>query len=299
MQHTEQVMGTAVSITIADPLPTADGAGARGEERRSMEATLARAVAELHYVDHVFSTWNPDSPLSRLRRGEIRVADAPPDVAWVLELCRRARDASGGWFDPWGLPGGVDPTGLVKGWAAELALAELRRAGIRDAMVNAGGDVAVLGEPEPGQLWRVGLRHPRFAEALMGVVELRDEQRAIATSGAYERGPHVLDTSTGGPAPGLLAATVVGPDLAFVDALATGLFASGGRALARVAGQRGYSALIVDDQGDWRTTPGFPPVARVQAQAPTDDTRTTAESESTSRPDHVRSPRPTTTRVGR
>ena len=65
----------------------------------------------------------------------------------------------------------------------ELALAELRRAGVRDAMINAGGDVAVLGEPGPELPWQVGLRHPLQADALMGVVELGAEQRAVATSG--------------------------------------------------------------------------------------------------------------------
>ena len=276
MQHTEQVMGTAVSILVVDEPPggplddaTAPQPGPTGDVTvDTIEAALARAVAELHYVDHVFSTWQPDSAMNRLRRGEIEVADAPPDVGWVLELCERARDTSGGWFDPWSMPGGVDPTGLVKGWAAELALAELRRAGVRNAMVNAGGDIAVLGEPEPGQPWRVGLRHPTDGDSLMGVVELRGEQRAVATSGTYERGPHVLDASTGEPARGLLAATVVGPDLAFVDALATGLFASGGRALARVAGQRGFSALIVDQDGTFRTTPGFPLVVPAAEMRP-------------------------------
>ncbi|HMK92746.1 MAG TPA: FAD:protein FMN transferase [Thermoleophilia bacterium] len=303
MQHTEQVMGTAVSILVIDEpaSETPDGNGntprapADAAPATAVEAALARAVAELHYVDHVFSTWQPDSPMSRLRRGEIAVADAPPDVGWVLELCDRARGASGGWFDPWRLPGGVDPTGLVKGWAAELALAELRRAGVRNAMVNAGGDIAVLGEPEPGQPWRVGLRHPLDGDALMGVVELRGEQRTVATSGAYERGPHVLDASTGGPAQGLLAATVVGPDLAFVDALATGLFASGGRALARVAGQRGFSALIVSEDGSFKTTPGFPLVAPVthqqhaegQAAEQPAATQTTGRRTSSTRPARV------------
>ena len=45
------------------------------------------------------------SPMARLRRPRYR-----------------APSASGGWFDPWAIPGGVDPTGLVKGWAVEQAL---------------------------------------------------------------------------------------------------------------------------------------------------------------------------------
>jgi thiamine biosynthesis lipoprotein len=257
MQHSEQVMGTVVSFLIREAASAADEPDA-DRSAKSTAVALARATARLHRVDEVFSTWQPDSPVSRLRRGEIDLAAAPPEVAWVLDLCRRARAASAGWFDPWRLPGGVDPTGLVKGWAAELALAELRDGGAGAAMINAGGDVAVFGEPEPDKPWRIGIRHPVAADRLLTVLELRGDARAVATSGDYERGLHVLDPSTRKPARSLLAATVVGPDLAFVDARATGLFASGGQALARVAGLRGYSALVVDIDGSVRTTPGFP-----------------------------------------
>ena len=264
----ETTSGAAIAgdATKAGEAATASvtAAGQAAATRNALPEAVERALAVLHHVDEVFSTWQPDSPISRLRRGEISLDAAPPEVAWVLDLCRRARDASGGWFDPWGLPGGVDPTGLVKGWAAELALAELR--GHADAaMINAGGDIAVFGEPEPGQQWRVGIRDPRAADRLMTVVTLAGHDRAVATSGAYERGPHVLEPGTSEPAQGLLAATVVGPDLAFADALATGLLASGGEALARVAGLRGYSALVVEDDGSVRTTLGFPAVVEAAA----------------------------------
>ena len=252
-------MGTVASLAIRE-------ATAEVTTTETGEAA-ARAIAVLHHVDRVFSTWDPDSPVSRLRRGEIELDAAPPEVARVLQLCRRAREASGGWFDPWALPGGVDPTGLVKGWAAELALAELRRAGVAAAMVDAGGDIAVFGQPEPGQPWRIGIRHPLAADRLLTVVTLGGHDRAVATSGNYERGPHILDPSAGAPAQTLLAATVVGPDLAFVDALATGLLASGGQALARIAGLRGYSALIVERDGTVRTTLGFPAADAVPARA--------------------------------
>lgn len=246
-EATSETSGEAASSETAGEAATAATA-----------AAAQRAIALLHHVDQVFSTWQPDSPVSRLRRGEIALDDAPPEVAQVLELCRRAREASGGWFDPWAMPGGVDPTGLVKGWAAELALAEVRASGAAGGMINAGGDVAVFGEPEEGQPWRVGIRHPLAADRLLTVVTLGGHDRAVATSGNYERGLHVFDPTSGEAAQELLAATVVGPDLAFVDALATGLLASGGKALARVAGQRGYSALIVEGDGTVRTTLGFP-----------------------------------------
>jgi len=232
MRHAEEVMGTVVSFDVR--------AGKIGTP--ALRAALDSACAGLHEADARFSTWKRDSEVSRLRRGELDPRMVSHDLDEVLRLCADARDRSGGWFDPWRLPGGVDPTGLVKGWAAERALERLREAGVSGAMINAGGDVAAFGEPEAGRCWRIGIRDPRSATDLLTVVELHG---ALATSGTYERGPHVLDPHTGQPARGLVSASVVGPSLAFADALATGLLASGEPALDPASSIDGYDALLV------------------------------------------------------
>jgi FAD:protein FMN transferase len=244
-------MGTVVSFRVAEASATTAAA-----TEAAAEAAVARAQAGLRRADEVFSTWQPQSPVSRLRRGEIELEQAPPEVAQVLELCRRARDASQGWFDPWRMPGGLDPTGLVKGWAAQRALQELRRAGPPGALINAGGDIAVFGEPEPSAPWRIGIRDPRDEQRIVLTVELRGAG-AVATSGAYERGAHVLQPQGGAPARGLLSATVIGHDLAFADALATALFASGGRLLPHLGRLAGYHGLTIDVRGVPHTSPGL------------------------------------------
>jgi thiamine biosynthesis lipoprotein len=236
MRHAEEVMGTVVSFDLR--------AGALG--KHALPAALDSACAALHEADALFSTWKPDSALSRLRRGELESGSAPDDLVEVLRLCAEARDLSGGWFDPWRLPGGVDPTGLVKGWAAERALARLKDAGVAAAMVNAAGDVAAFGEPEPGRRWRIGIRDPRSATGLLVAVELHG---ALATSGTYERGNHVLDPHTGRPADVLLSASVAGPSLTVADALATGLLAGGEPALDMFASLEGYDALVMRADG--------------------------------------------------
>jgi FAD:protein FMN transferase len=247
-------MGTVVSFLLRD----------REETTTEAAEALERAQAKLRRFDDVFSTFKPRSAISRLRRGEIEIEEAPPEVAEVLELCRTARRATDGWFDPWALPGGVDPTGLVKGWAAERALDEFKAAGLPGAMVNAGGDIAMYGRPETGQPWRVGVRHPLAADRLLLVAEI-DGPGAVATSGTYERGAHLLNPKTGKPATRLLSATVIGRDLAYADALATAVFVSDGALLERIGELRGYHAVVVDRDGGLRASRGFPVTLRTAA----------------------------------
>ena len=251
---TVEVMGTVVSLAVAH----------HRHPRGDLAAALADAEAQLRCADETFSTYRPLSAISRLRRGELAVVDAGPEVAEVLVLCARAQAATDGAFDPmW--DGRLDPTGLVKGWAAQRASAALRAAGLGDHAVGAGGDVVCAGQASPGAGWRVGVADPHRPGALVHVVELRDA--AIATSGPAERGAHVVDPSTSAPARGLASASVVGPDLALADALATAAIA-GGRANAPwMRRLDGYEVLTVDDAGRRWATPGWPRSADAAAGA--------------------------------
>ena len=91
--------------------------------------------------------------------------------------------------------GRPDPTGVVKGWAVDEALARLRLAGARNVQVAAGGDLVAAGGPEAGRAWRIGIRHPEDVASVAAVLEVRD--LAVATSGLYERGGHIRDPHTG------------------------------------------------------------------------------------------------------
>ena len=252
--HAEPVMGTVFSFTVVHGDQPLD----------AVRAALGAACRVLHRCDAVFSTWNPDSPASRFRRGEAEAGQMPPEFAGVLRECRAAKEASDGWFDPWAMPGGFDPTGLVKGWATERALEELRRAGLPGALVNGGGDVAVFGSPPGGGRWRVGIRHPWRADALACVIEAGPAARArergiaaVATSGPYERGEHLIDPATGRPSSRAASATVTGPSLALADALATGVAVGGDEALAVVAGLEGYAGYLIRPDGSETDTGGI------------------------------------------
>ena len=220
------------------------------------------AFASLSEADRVFSTYRPDSDVCRLNRGEITLSAAHPDVAQVLGLCADSTALTDGYFDVRGLlprsaaePDPVDPSGLVKGWAVQRAGAILDAAGVRAWCINAGGDVAVRGHPEPDEGWRVGIRHPLEHERVAAVVEVEDA--AVATSGAYERGDHVRDPHTGLTPKGVLSVTILGRNLAIADAFATAVFARGRDGAAWAAGLHGYEAMVITTEQRVLTTAGF------------------------------------------
>ena len=245
-------MGTVVTIDVYTASDLTDAEVA--ELRRQLDG--ARAI--LARADAVFSTWQPRSPVSRLRSGEITAAQAPAEVAEVLERCAAARELSGGWFDPWAMPGGVDPTGYVKGWAAQNALAAFSAPCIVGAMVNAAGDIASSGAPAAREPFRIGIADPAAPRRLAEIVELTGLSRAIATSGRYERGDHLIDPHSGHPVARVASASVTGPDLGLADALATAVAVAGEPGLAFIEPIEGYEALVIGLDGSRRWTERFP-----------------------------------------
>jgi thiamine biosynthesis lipoprotein len=154
------------------------------------------------------------------------------------------------------MPGGFDPTGYVKGWATQRALAVLSSAvGGCGAIVNAAGDIASSGRMPAGQAFRIGIADPAAPRRLAAIVELTG---SIATSGSYERGPHLIDPRSGQPAARVASATVTGPNLGLADALATALAVAGTDGLAFVEAAPGHAGFTIGFDGTRTSTPGFP-----------------------------------------
>ncbi|MDO3686862.1 FAD:protein FMN transferase [Micromonospora sp. C28ISP2-4] len=206
-------MGTAISLDLADDLPP-----------ETLHELAEDTFGWLREVDARFSTYRDDSEVCRVDRGELRTADASADLRAVLAACADLWTATDGFFDVYAT-GRLDPSGYVKGWAAQVASDRLVAAGAPNHCVNAGGDVRVRGHDAAGEPWRIGVRHPWDAAATCLVLTGTD--LAVATSGVYERGHHVLDPRRGVPATGLRSVTVVGPDLGVADAYATAAVAMG------------------------------------------------------------------------
>ena len=230
-------MGFPVSLRVDD-----EGIG---------DETADALFAWLREVDARFSPFRVDSEVCRYDRGELQLRDLGADLTEVLDLCEQYRVATGGAFDV-RLPGRpLDPCAVVKGWSVQRAAELLSAAGARRFILNAGGDVVVVGGP-----WRVGVRHPEHADQLCTVLELTDG--AVATSARYERGDHIADGRTGEPATGLLSVSVVAASLTEADATATAAFAMGPEGVDWAAARPGCEVFAVDAERRVRRTPGFP-----------------------------------------
>jgi FAD:protein FMN transferase len=247
LHHVEHVMGMAVSFDIREPAPAA--------------GALDDVLQWLHHVDATFSTYRDDSEITRFGRGELGTDELSPDTKDVLLRCIELTDVTGGAFDAFAVPAPngtlLDPSGLVKGWSIERAAAMLEAAGAMNFCINAGGDIAVRGEAEPGQAWRVGVRHPDYPDQLALVFEARGSL-AIATSATYERGAHIVDPRVGMPTTALASATVIGPDLGLADAYATAAFVMGLDAIEWIDTQAGYHAYLITHDATTHRSTDFP-----------------------------------------
>lgn len=212
-----------------------------------VDAAVGRMRMMLERVDRVFSTYRPGSDVLRLREG-VPIEDVDPDVALVLELASTAHRITGGLFD---VRDGseLDPSGVVKGWAAGAAFADSGLAEF-DGYLNAGGDLTLSGGP-----WRIGIEHPADPTGLLTVLAVTGG--AIATSGSVHRGGHVWDPRTGMPVVNPWQATVVGPELAWADILATAAVVAGPHDLDHSTWPAGYEVMLCSGVGEVRTSSGF------------------------------------------
>jgi len=245
--HVEQVMGGPVTIEVRDPQLAGP----------VLADAIAEAVRLLHHIESTFTTFDDASEIRRLDAGMLALEDCHPEVAAILERAAHLKVRTRGAFDVRSASDRhLDPSGLVKGWAAQRVADLLTSAGSHHHLVNAAGDIAMFGGSAPGVAWQVGIEHPLHPGELCAVVPVTTG--AVATSGTAARGPHVLDPRSGRPATELASASVVGPDLGDADVYATAAMALGLDAPALLEALAGHEALLIDATGHSWQTSGWP-----------------------------------------
>jgi thiamine biosynthesis lipoprotein len=277
--HEFRAMGTDVKLIApsAQGFSRAAGAAEATFEREERRCSRFRTDSELSHLNRRAGRWvEVSAELARIVTFALGAARRTggrfdPTVLAAVEAAGYDRDFDellagarevlrpaqpcGRWKDvelrgrrlrlPHGV--GLDLGGLAKGWTVDLAAAAALREGLPWALVNAGGDLRVVGEPPEGGL-EVGVEDPEDGSAELA--RLRLTHGALATSSVTRRAwgaglHHLIDPATGLPTSGsVLQATVWAPTCAEAEIRAKDVLLSGGDALERVA------ALVVHSDGE-------------------------------------------------
>lgn len=255
--------------------------GGSGPVQLSEDLSVVLAAA-LHTRDLSGGAFEPAlGNVSRLWGfSEERRRNHPPDSAEIMarldstSLSREAELSADRRSVKLGARCGIIELGaIVKGYAADRAVEVLRQAGVRNALIDLGGEIGVLGVGSDGVSWRVGVQHPRRRDSHIGALSLH-EGLSVATSGDYERFfvdngrryHHILDSRTGYPASsGVVGITVVTEKGLEADAMSTAAFILGpekGLALLEQEKCEGLVIYVEDGRTEdgkllWRATSGF------------------------------------------
>jgi FAD:protein FMN transferase len=152
--------------------------------------------------------------------------------------------------------------GIAQGYAADRAMAALAAHGIEHALIDT-GELAGLGRRQ-GSPWRIGIQHPRAADAFIALARL--DHRCLATSGDYatafspdHRYNHIFDPRSGDSPQELASVSIAAPTAMEADALSTAAFVLGAQgALDLLATMPGVDALLVLKTGGVIKSNGFP-----------------------------------------
>lgn len=223
MRQVRQLMGMPITIDIP---------GAANDK------VFDKVFKRLEQIDKRFSTYKPDSEVSKFARGELTEADLSDKLKEVIKACREAEAMTEGYFSAWAacLPdrqaGAFEPSGYVKGWAIAEAGKMIEKEGFKTYCISAGGDI--LARSDSDKIWNIGIQDPSDKSKMLNPSTgsgqaniLKIKNGAVCTSGNYERGAHIINPKTQKPADELLSVTITGPDIIKADILATAVFASG------------------------------------------------------------------------
>jgi len=127
----------------------------------------------------------------------------------------------------------IDLGAIAKGYAIDEAIRVLKKNNIKDAMINAGGDLRTICSELTRGKRKVWIRHPRIDNKRFGYFQM--DNGSVATSGDYERYffrdstryHHILNPKTGYPANKCVSATIMAENAKMADALSTTIFVLG------------------------------------------------------------------------
>ncbi|MDQ7817731.1 MAG: FAD:protein FMN transferase [Melioribacteraceae bacterium] len=148
---------------------------------------------------------------------------------------------------------------IVPGYAADKVANLLSNFGIKEYLINVGGEIFARGDN-----WRIGIQHPRKENELLGAINVNG--MGVSTSGDYEqyfkkdgkRYSHLLNPLTGYPADECEAVTIIAKEASLADALSTGIFILGPvKGMELIEKLENIEGMIVDTTGTIHESSGF------------------------------------------
>ena len=244
-------------------------------EAREMSDAIKDAFREIERIEGIFNKFNNESEVSNINRlaGTEDVNISPE----VFGLMARAVDYSrltNGSFDITVEPlkkgryekisldkerlsvrfleegMKIDLGGIAKGYAVDRVKEILLSRGVSNALINIGGNIYALGSPPRKESWKIGIQSPENKKEIVYKLDLKD--RAISTSGSYERGPHIIDPANGKPAEDIVSVTVIARSAEEADALSTAVFVMGEEKGSRlIESLKNTEVLIIDTDSNF------------------------------------------------
>jgi thiamine biosynthesis lipoprotein len=241
MRETRILMGMPITVDIVSASAT---------------SLIGAAFAYFAAVDRRFSLFRPDSEITALNEMRLSPNAISAEMREVLLLAERTRRETRGYFQARRPGCGLDPSGIVKGWAIRNAARMIEAAGADNFLVDAGGDIQSHGTAADGEAWRIGIRNPFNTSETVKVVQPRG--RGVATSGTYARGQHIYDPHRSArPITDIVSLTVIGGDVLEADRFATAAFAMGRDGIFFIEDRPGLEGYLIGADGIATQTSGF------------------------------------------
>ena len=226
-------------------------------DKEATSETFDKVFGYLEYVNKKFSTFKPESEISKINRGEVGEKDWSEDMKIIFDLAEKTKIDTNGYFDIVDNKGKYNPSGIVKGWAIYNAAKLLREMNFKNFYVNAGGDIQFSGKNNEGKLWKTGIKNPFNQKEIVKVVYLKDGE-GIATSGNYIRGDHIYNPKNRREVvEDIVSLTIIGPNVYEADRFATAVFAMGKGGINFLEKMNSFAGYMIDKSGIAYMTSNF------------------------------------------
>ena len=248
------LLGTEVEITVSE------------KNAKKAKRAIELALKKIRDEEKNLSYYLASSELSRINQNAgKRWIEASPELFSLIKISLAYSQLTDGAFDIAFSCGGykkiildekrkrikfaqkgmaLDLGGIAKGYIVDRIVKFLQKEGVKEGIVNAGGDLKVFGRKS----YRIAIRNPFDKKNILKVIAVKN--KAVCTSGLYERAGHIRNPKTGKPIANPLASvTIIAPTAMAADALATAVMVMGRERGEKLLQKLNFSYFLIDAEG--------------------------------------------------